>query len=169
MPGYDRFAGQRLADYYAVMPRWLRQEVMSRLIRLIPDTFQYKAIAQKARWLNEMSLRDRGDRYAHSMSFLRFTDDSKRSLFTPEAQASFDAQDSREKILAHFDAHNVNELVDRMLYTDLMTRMPDHLLVIADRMCMAHSLENRSPLVDHKLGRVCRGHSGQNEAQGDET
>ena len=38
-----------------------------------------------------------------------------------------------------------------MLYTDLRTRMPDHLLVIADRMCMAHSLENRSPLVDHRL------------------
>tara|TARA_Y100001934_G_scaffold241756_1_gene296999 strand:- start:1728 stop:3656 length:1929 start_codon:yes stop_codon:yes gene_type:complete len=155
--GYDRFAGQRLADYYAVMPRWLRQSVMSRLIRLIPDTFQYKTIAQKARWLNEMSLRERGDRYAHSMSFLRFTDDTKRSLFTQKAQAEFDAQDSREKILAHFDAHNVNELVDRMLYTDLMTRMPDHLLVIADRMCMAHSLENRSPLVDHRLVEYAAG------------
>ncbi len=149
--GYDRFAGQRLADYYAVMPRWLRQSVMARLIRLIPDTFQYKTIAQKARWLNEMSLRDRGERYAHSMSFLRFTDDAKHSLFTQEAKSAFDAHDSREKILTHFDAHNVNELVDRMLYTDLMTRMPDHLLVIADRMCMAHSLENRSPLVDHRL------------------
>jgi asparagine synthase (glutamine-hydrolysing) len=149
--GYDRFAGQRLADYYAVLPRWLRQTVMDRLIRLIPDSFQYKTIAQKARWLNEMSLRERGDRYAHSMSFLRFTDDSKRSLFTTQSQATFDSQDSREKILAHFNATNVNELVDRMLYTDLMTRMPDHLLVIADRMCMAHSLENRSPLVDHRL------------------
>ncbi|MCP4953629.1 MAG: hypothetical protein GY922_17465, partial [Proteobacteria bacterium] len=63
----------------------------------------------------------------------------------------FDSEDSREKILTHFNAGNVNELVDRMLYTDLRTRMPDHLLVIADRMCMAHSLENRSPLVDHRL------------------
>ena len=164
--GYDRFAGQRLADYYAVMPRWLRQNVMSRLIRLIPDTFQYKTIAQKARWLNEMSLRDRGDRYAHSMSFLRFTDDAKRSLFTKKAQAIFDAQDSREKILAHFDAHNVNELVDRMLYTDLMTRMPDHLLVIADRMCMAHSLENRSPLVDHRLVEYAAGIPGNMKLKG---
>ena len=149
--GYDRFAGQRLADYYAIMPAWLRQTVIARLIRLIPDTFQYKTIAQKARWLNEMSLRERGDRYAHSMSFLRFTDDTKRALFTDRARASFDSQDSREKILVHFNATNVNDLVDRMLYTDLMTRMPDHLLVIADRMCMAHSLENRSPLVDHRL------------------
>lgn len=149
--GYDRFAGQRLADYYAIMPAWLRQTVIARLIRLIPDTFQYKTIAQKARWLNEMSLRERGDRYAHSMSFLRFTDDTKRALFTDRARASFDSQDSREKILVHFNATNVNDLVDRMLYTDLMTRMPDHLLVIADRMCMAHSLENRSPLVDYRL------------------
>ena len=149
--GYDRFAGQRLADYYAVLPAWLRRTVIERLIRLIPDTFQYKTIAQKARWLNEMSLRERGDRYAHSMSFLRFTDESKRALFTANARDSFDSEDSREKILTHFNAGNVNELVDRMLYTDLRTRMPDHLLVIADRMCMAHSLENRSPLVDHRL------------------
>ena len=149
--GYDRFAGQRLADYYAVLPAWLRRTVIERLIRLIPDTFQYKTIAQKARWLNEMSLRERGDRYAHSLSFLRFTDDTKRSLFTDQARNSFDSVDSREKILAHFNAANVNDLIDRMLYTDLKTRMPDHLLVIADRMCMAHSLENRSPLVDHRL------------------
>ena len=38
-----------------------------------------------------------------------------------------------------------------MLYTDLMTRMPDHLLMTVDRMAMAHSLETRSPLVDYKV------------------
>jgi len=38
-----------------------------------------------------------------------------------------------------------------MLYADLMTRMPDHLLVIADRMSMAHSLESRAPLIDSRV------------------
>ena len=40
---------------------------MSRLIRLIPDSFGYKSLAQKAAWVNEMSFFERGDRYAHSM------------------------------------------------------------------------------------------------------
>ena len=38
-----------------------------------------------------------------------------------------------------------------MLYTDLMTRIPDHLLMIGDRMTMAHSLESRAPLIDYKV------------------
>ncbi|MGV7224157.1 MAG: asparagine synthase-related protein [Nitrospinales bacterium] len=43
------------------------------------------------------------------------------------------------------------DLIDRMLYTDLMTRMPDHLLALVDRMTMAHSLESRAPLIDYKI------------------
>ncbi len=38
-----------------------------------------------------------------------------------------------------------------MLYTDLMTRIPDQLMATSDRMTMAHSLEARSPLIDHKV------------------
>jgi len=38
-----------------------------------------------------------------------------------------------------------------MLYTDLNTRMPDHLLPIVDRMSMAHSIESRPPLMDYKV------------------
>ena len=37
--GYARFAGQRLADYYAILPQWLRRTVLRRLISMIPDTF----------------------------------------------------------------------------------------------------------------------------------
>ena len=55
------------------------------------------------------------------------------------------------KILVHFGADNATDLTDRMLYTDLMTRIPDHNMVIGDRMSMAHSLEARSPFVDYRL------------------
>jgi asparagine synthase (glutamine-hydrolysing) len=85
------------------------------------------------------------------MSFLRFTQEAKQQLFTDDARAQIDDYDSSDKILKYFNADNVDDVVDRMLYTDLMTRMPDHLLAIVDRMSMAHSIESRPPLMDYKL------------------
>ena len=149
--GYDRYAGQRYADIYSILPMWLRANVINRIVHMIPESFGYKTFAQKARWLQEVSMFQRGQRYAHSLSFLRFTSDMKHALFKKSVIDDIEVENSDRKILAYFDAANADDLIDRMLYTDLMTRMPDHLMVIADRMTMAHSLESRAPLLDHCL------------------
>jgi asparagine synthase (glutamine-hydrolysing) len=149
--GYDRFAGNRLVDIYCLLPRWFRKSLMKKITERIPESFSYKSFAQKATWVNEMSLFANGERYAQSMSFLRFTQETKGKLFTTSARERIDDYDSVAKILTHFESENVDHLVDRMLYTDLMTRMPDHLLTLVDRMSMAHSLESRSPLIDYRV------------------
>lgn len=149
--GYDRYAGNRIVDYYCILPKALRDLLIKPLLNNIPESFGYKSLAQKIAWLDSMSRYQNGERYAESMSFLRFTNEAKQKLFTSEWKNKVSDFDSVSKILKFFDSSNVKELVDKMLYTDLMTRMPDHLLVIADRMSMAHSLEGRSPLIDYKL------------------
>ncbi len=149
--GYDRFEGQRWAEYYAMMPKWLRQQVLGKLINIIPDSYAYKSGAQKIRWLHDMSFYQSGNRYVQSLTFLRFTHEAKMDLFTDQALAQIEERDSADKILHHFNADNTDHLIDRMLYSDLMTRLPDHLLMIEDRMTMAHSLESRSPFVDPRL------------------
>ncbi len=149
--GYDRFEGQRWSEYYAMMPVWLRKQVLGRVIKMVPDAFGYKSIAQKLRWLHDMSFYKSGDRYVQSLTFLRFTQEAKQDLFTESAQAAITDKDSADKVLEHFNASNVDDLIDRMLYSDMQTRLPDHLLMIGDRMTMAHSLESRAPFVDPKL------------------
>jgi len=149
--GYDRYLGQRLVDFYCVLPRFFRRLVMPHLIRLIPDTFGYKSTTQKLQWLQSMAELQNGHRYAQSLGFLRFTPEERQQLFTAEAASSLDDPDSYQKVLNFFDAPNVKEAVDRMLYTDLMMRIPEHNLVMGDRMSMACSLEVRSPLVDKKI------------------
>ena len=42
-------------------------------------------------------------------------------------------------------------LVDKMLYADTLSYLPDNLLVKVDIASMAHGLEARSPLLDHRL------------------
>ena len=149
--GYDRFAGQRLVDYYCLLPAWFRQTVVKKISDRIPESFGYKSLAQKAAWVNEMSLFSGGERYAQSLGVLRFTQATKAQLFTDATQSEISDYDSAEKILRFFDAENADHVVDKMLYTDLMTRIPDHLLTIGDRMTMAHSLESRSPLIDYQV------------------
>ena len=149
--GYDRFAGNRLAGLYGLLPKSWRETFLRRIIDRVPESFTYKSLSQKLRWLNEMSLLEHGERYAESMSFLRYTETEKARLFTERVRQSLNGLDSRDKILIHFNSHNVSELIDRMLYTDLLTRMPDHLLPIVDRMGMAHGLEVRPPLMEHRM------------------
>ena len=149
--GYDRYAGQRLVDYYCLLPQWFRQGIVKKISDRIPESFGYKSMAQKAAWVNEMSLFSGGERYAQSLGVLRFTHESKRKLFTESAIQSLGDPSSGEKILQFFNADNADNVVDKMLYTDLMTRIPDHLLTIGDRMTMAHSLESRAPLIDYKV------------------
>ena len=149
--GYDRFAGQRMVDFYCLLPAWFRRTVMKKLTSMVPESFGYKSLAQKVAWVNDMSFYEHGERYAQSASFLRFTPEHKDSLFTGPAKTGIADADSFQKILTHFNCGRAEELVDQMLYTDLMTRMPDHLLPIVDRMAMAHSLEARPPLIDHKV------------------
>ena len=149
--GYDRFAGQRLAGLYSVVPECVRRHIFGRAFNLVPESFGYKSIASKLKWLNDMSFYDAGGRYARSMSFLRFTNEGKDALFTDAAKAKIANTDSVGKILSFFDDGTASDLLDKMLYTDLMTRMPDHLLAISDRMSMAHSIEVRPPLIDHRV------------------
>ena len=149
--GYDRYAGQRLVDYYCLLPQWFRQGIVKKISDRIPESFGYKSLAQKAAWVKEMSLFSGGERYAQSLGVLRFTHESKRQLFTESAIQSLGDPSSGEKILQFFNADNAHDVVDKMLYTDLMTRIPDHLLTIGDRMTMAHSLESRAPLIDYKV------------------
>jgi asparagine synthase (glutamine-hydrolysing) len=164
--GYDRFAGQRMVDMYCLLPEWLRRQVMSRIFALVPESFGYKSLAAKLNWANEMSFYDSGERYAQAMSFLRFTPAMKEELFTESARARISDNDSVGKILRWFDADCVDDIVDRMLYTDLNTRMPDHLLPIVDRMSMAHSIESRPPLMDYKVVEFAASIPGDMKLQG---
>jgi asparagine synthase (glutamine-hydrolysing) len=56
-----------------------------------------------------------------------------------------------EAIWKPFESAHASEPLDRMLNADSFVRLPDHPVMISDRMSMANSLEVRSPLMDHKV------------------
>lgn len=149
--GYDRYHGNKFVSYLHSIPEVIRKTGLETLIKIFPEDFSKKSLSQKLRWLNHMSSFDDDRRYFESMSFFRFLDKNKTELYTPDLRSKLIGDHPSEYISKFFKDDVTNNYLDAMMYTDLMSRLPDYTLQILDRMTMVHSLEGRSPYLDHKL------------------
>lgn len=153
--GFDRYLGVNYIDRYNLIPGLIRQRMISPLLEAIPDSFTYKSLTQKLRWINQLSsLPSVGERYAEATMFFRFNQRDKQLLYGDALWDQVANLNSADIIVQQYNHANANDPIDRMLYTDLMTRLPEHSLMLTDRMTMAHGLEARSPFLDHKLVEI---------------
>jgi asparagine synthase (glutamine-hydrolysing) len=148
--GYDRYYGYGYAGKYARVPAVLRRHVIGPALRLMPSGGWYKSRSHQIRWLHQMSLLDGGARYSGSLSYFYFDTTSRQDLLTTSSREALGEFDPEACIKDPFNRTAAAEL-DRMLYADAQVRMPDHPVMITDRMTMAHGLEARSPFMDHRL------------------
>ncbi len=153
--GYDRYYGNIHVSYYALIPHYLRKHLLGKLMNLMPEGFLYRSFSHKLRWMHQMSFYHGGERYSKSLCYFYFSDGFKNRLYTKKFLKSVALFDPEACIKDYFNSHNATELIDKMLYSDSMVRMPDHPVMVLDRMTMAHGLEARSPFLDHKLAEFC--------------
>jgi asparagine synthase (glutamine-hydrolysing) len=150
--GFDRYVGLGYVDYYAAVPSVLRRSLFGPALARIPDSFAYKNRTQKLRWMHQLSLlSDTAERYAEATFFFRFNHAEKQALFGDALWQEVGGLNSADIIAQPFRNAPAGDVIDRMLYADYHTRLPEHSLMLTDRMTMAHSLELRSPFLDHEL------------------
>jgi len=149
--GYDRYYGNHYAGYYAHIPKWVRSGIIDPVLRRLPEGTWYKSKTHQLKWLHRLSFSEGGSRYAKSLSYFYFEGQAKRSLYGSALKNALGSFDAESVIAAAFDAAHASAPVDRMLSADSQIRLPDHPVMITDRMTMAHSLEARSPFMDHTV------------------
>jgi asparagine synthase (glutamine-hydrolysing) len=95
------------------------------------------------------SARERTDRYLAQRSV--FNETQRAQLYTPDYAAQLGPWRSSELVLDPWRRASGTELLDQLLEVDVGGYLPDDLLTKIDIATMAHSLEGRSPLLDHEL------------------
>lgn len=149
--GYDRYYGAQYVRYWAMLPGVLRDGVIGRALDRVPDGFWYKSLSHKLRWLNELAGVEPSRRYARSLSYFYFTPPYREAIYTDDFRAQVEGFDPEAAIMFWTDESKADAALDRMLLADSMVRLPNHPVMILDRMSMAHGLEARSPFMDHEL------------------
>jgi len=98
------------------------------------------------------------DRYLDAVSV--FSHEEKLKLFARNGWAH------PGEVAAHYRRYPGRDPVNRLLYVDAHTYLPDDILALTDRMSMAVSLEAREPLLDHRLVEYCAGLPGALKLEG---
>ncbi|HXS99151.1 MAG TPA: asparagine synthase (glutamine-hydrolyzing) [Elusimicrobiota bacterium] len=82
-----------------------------------------------------------------------FAEDEKPALYSPEFMKALggDVGGAKNYLARAFDACRGEDFVNRMLYVDFKTYLPECLMAKVDVATMACSLEGRSPLLDHEF------------------
>ena len=150
--GYQRYRLDRFANLYSRLPRAITQRLIPALLNSAREPVN---VPIEDNWVAGLKRLAQVAAVTPGASIVRwgsyFSEDMKSTLWRPDVRAQFTAQSSDAWLAAAFDAAPASSFLDRTLYTDTTQYLPGDLLVKADRMTMAHSLEGRSPFLDHVL------------------
>ena len=147
--GYERYAAMRLAERYHRIPALLRESVVRQAIELIPSSETKRSrIRDVKRFIHAASL-PKVERYLRWVSV--FDSEAKQELYTEDFQQQTGGISAAGMLDPWFARANGSGIVDAALLTDIMTYLPNDLLVKVDIATMANSLEARSPFLDHHV------------------
>lgn len=141
--GYSRYDYHKANIYYQKIPWFLKKIITSGIsVFSLLGSSDLKRIARFASAISN----DPEKSYLNYICY--FNKKQKEEIIN---KSFFDEYSSEKLLKEKFDDSGVKNWLDRVLYADFNSYLPDALMAKVDMASMANSLESRSPLLDYKF------------------
>ena len=139
--GYPIYHYMRLIDAYRSIPAAVRHHFLEPLMRLVVPS------PKLDKYLH-LSTQPLEQRY---LGVHLYDARLRDAVYTPDFRQQLGRTDPRDSLAAVYRKTAGWDALSRMLYLDTKTWLPNDILIKADRMSMATSIELREPFLDYRL------------------
>ncbi|MFA5794781.1 MAG: asparagine synthase (glutamine-hydrolyzing) [Candidatus Brocadiia bacterium] len=144
--GYQRYLAHKLAS----MPLYrLAGKPFNNLLNTVFPGYKPRTISGRLKRFTEAAGLTEAQRYLSWCAC--FNDAARHSLYSDDFSNRTKGAPAENYLLNCINQSPADNIIDRVLYADINTYLPEDLLVKMDIATMANSLEGRSPFLDHKL------------------
>ncbi len=133
--GYPRYYHSKLIDKYQLLPCFLRKSVLPRFLEFV---FKKENLKEKLNTPSGVA------RYLLFMS-------QKQKILSQVLNQEVAEDLTKDFLQERYPENKFEDKGKEFMYLDLKTWLPDESLIRSDKMTMAFGLEERVPILDHRL------------------
>ncbi len=147
--GYLRYLFDAwMIRWAGISPQFLRK-MLAYLARQFPERWLAKRLGRRI--LNGLRYLPEDPKKVNLFLVQYFSQSQKHGLYTEHFNQETAGRLSEDYLMTLYQEGGANDSLDQIFHADLHSYLPEDLLVKMDVATMTHSLEGRSPFLDHRV------------------